>query len=101
MLEVTLGGIGKPATTNFFSIKKALWQGHCNTIPPSCPSVLAFEIRLPATYQGRDLKMYPLPPPCDISLSNGDPACSICCKYTLTFFASKTPRLVVLKRQKK
>ncbi|KAF7981809.1 hypothetical protein HWV62_31919 [Athelia sp. TMB] len=67
-LDMALGGIGRPASTRFFSLKRRLW-----TLPesrffasPACPRRHAFDVKLPTTYRGRNLKEYPLPPSCTL-----------------------------------
>ncbi|KAF7984323.1 hypothetical protein HWV62_15315 [Athelia sp. TMB] len=102
-LDMALGGIGRPASTRFFSLKRRLW-----TLPesrffasPACPRRHAFDVKLPTTYRGRNLKEYPLPPSCTLPLpDSGGSTCEVRCRYTLTISVEKTPHFVLLKRKK-
>ncbi|KZP15063.1 hypothetical protein FIBSPDRAFT_796081 [Athelia psychrophila] len=99
-LEMALGGIGKPASIEFFKLKHSVWRpATTDTVPSaskSCPAYPSFEMKLPAVYHGRNLNEIPLPPSCEISVLD----CSILCKYTLTVTASKAPRLGIKKRKR-
>ncbi|KZP15055.1 hypothetical protein FIBSPDRAFT_796068 [Athelia psychrophila] len=96
-LEMALGGIGRPASTEFFNFKRNIWPPSASASPPTpCPAHHYFEMKLPPTYRGRTTKELPLPPSCEISL----PECSVACKYTFTVTASKAPRLGVLRRKR-
>lgn len=97
---MALRGIGRPASTEFFKLKRNIWRAASTGASASaqpCPAQLSFEMKLPPTYRGRTLKERPLPPSCAIAL----PACAVVCKYTLTIAASKAPRLGVLTRKRR
>ncbi|KZP15547.1 hypothetical protein FIBSPDRAFT_832729 [Athelia psychrophila] len=97
-LTMALGNIGRPATTSFLNIRRTLWQpANSEGATSSCPSTLAFDIKLPSTFRGRDTKLYPLPPSCEMQL---DSSCSISCQYSLKVIVSEAPRLAIIKKKK-
>ncbi|KZP01909.1 hypothetical protein FIBSPDRAFT_197009, partial [Athelia psychrophila] len=58
-------------------------------------------MKIPASYRGRNLKEYALPPSSEIALLDaGGRACSVRCKYTLSVGVEKTPRFILSKRKK-
>ncbi|KZP28291.1 hypothetical protein FIBSPDRAFT_780038 [Athelia psychrophila] len=96
-LEMALGGVRRPASTEFFTFKRNIWPPFpSGSTPTPCPAHHYFEMKLPPTYRGRIDKELTLPPSCEILL----PECFAVCKYTFTVTAFKAPRLGVLKRKR-
>ena len=86
-----LGRIGRPAPQTFLDVKRTLWVPSSAAGPKSpCPAVLAFDIKLPATFRGREAKLYPLPPTCEMAFDS----CTISCRYSLKIVVTEASRFV-------
>ncbi|KZP26205.1 hypothetical protein FIBSPDRAFT_819935 [Athelia psychrophila] len=100
-LEMTLGGIGRPVSTRFFNLKRVLWSAPDSNFfaAPPCPRRLDFQMKIPASYRGKNLKEYALPPSCEIAFLDAvGSACSVKCRYTLSVGVEKTSRFIVSRR---
>ncbi|KAF7972925.1 hypothetical protein HWV62_16582 [Athelia sp. TMB] len=86
-----LGRIGRPAPQTFLDVKRKLWAPASAAAPQSaCPAVLAFDIKLPATFRGREAKAYPLPPTCEMAFDSS----TISCRYSLKIAVTSASRFV-------
>ncbi|KAF7970896.1 hypothetical protein HWV62_22652 [Athelia sp. TMB] len=85
-----LGRIGRPAPQTFLDVKRTLWAPSSTGPSSSCPAVLAFDIKLPATFRGREAKAYPLPPTCEMAFDSS----TISCRYSLKIVVTSASRFV-------